>query len=337
MEALHQLLFNTAPLADMPVQDDYSIKTYAIVDAAADQQHYQQLLRMDLNYAILFKDEDANTLQTVAPYLIELGAKQEYTQWLLKEHWGTHSVIYLKSHYALEPLAQHFRRYTKVVIDPREGDDHILASEGFFAFYDPRVLKTYFTCLTKEQMTEFCQPVICFSYEDEEQPNHLLTSYLKKSGEQWSTLATSLDAVELPDNAYDKGTTESKVELDDDIDVPIMPVIFTVAQQDAFGEDAQRKFCRQLLIDFQSHYDISPDDEDKAVYYAKEADRLGLRSPATQSHYIVIALLIKGSPVKKSPQLKQALQQATGEKQLLHILSQAEQELAKHREAAYAR
>jgi len=340
MEALQQLLFHTAPLEDMPVQADYRIKTYAIIDCASDEQHYKQLLSQDLKHANLYKDEDASNLETVAPYLIELDAEHDYTQWLLTEHWGTHSVIYIKSHYALEPLAEHFRRYTKVIVEPRENDNRNDATEAFFAFYDPRVMKDYFSLLTREQMTEFCAPVISFSYEDEQQPDSLLTSYLKDTGEQWSTLVTKLKQTPVADNAEaDKATRDAEQlpELADDIEVPIIPVILTTAQQDAFDEYRRHKYCNQLLIELQPHYDVGPNDEDDAVLYLKEAEKVGLHSDATQSRYILTALLIKDSPVSKSKHLKQSLKLALDEHSRMQVLDQALEELSSHKEKAYVR
>jgi len=339
MEALQQMLFNTAPLEDMPVQTDYCIKTYVIVDCASDEQHYKQLLSMDIPHAILYKDDDAKNLETVAPYLIELDPEQDYTQWLLNEHWGTHSVIYIKSHYAIEPLAEHFRRYTKVVVEPRENDNRNDETLAFFAFYDPRVLKDYFTVLTKEQMTEFCQPIICFNYEDEQQPDSLLTSYLKNSGEQWNTLVTKLNQKPVAENTdpnTEASDAEPLAELKDDIEVPIMPVILTTAQQDALDEGQCRKFCRQLLEDMQDHYNVSPKDIDKAIYYSKEADGIGLYFPATQSRYILTALLIDDSPIAVSKRLQESLKIANDEESRMQVLEQALEELT-HKECLHGR
>jgi len=337
MDALQQLLFHTAPLEDMPIQADYRIKTYAIIDCASDEQHYQQLLSQDLKHAILYKDEDASNLETVAPYLIELDEEHDYTQWLLTELWGTHSVIYIKSHYALEPLAEHFRRYTKVVVEPRQNDNRSASTEAFFAFYDPRVMKEYFSLLTREQMTEFCAPVISFSYEDEQQPYSLLTSYLKASGEQWNTLVTNLSQIQPAEKSTATDETEALPELKDDIEVPIIPVILTTAQQDAFDEYRRHKYCKQLLSELQPHYDVGPNDENDAVHYLKEAEKIGLHSDATQSRYILTALRIKDSPVAKSKHLKQSLKLAFDEHSRMQVLDQALEELSRQKEKAYVR
>jgi len=333
MDSLQYCLFHTSPLADMPVQPDYRIKTYAIVNAASDEKHFHQFLKWHIPHAILYKEDDAIELETVAPYLIELDETHDHTQWLMTKQWGTHSVIYLKSHYALEPLAEHFRRYTKVIVEPRENDNRI-ETPAFFAFYDPRVMKHYFTVMTREQMTEFCDPVISFSYEDDDQSDHLLTSYLKKSGEQWSTLTTTLGKITVPDDDTTETTEDTLPELEDEIEVPVMPVILTIAQQEAFDERQQKRFCRRLLNDLQTHYPVSPDDSDEALYYLKEAVNNGLTSEATQSRYILTALLIKNSPLEKSKKLRNALKTTQDEPSRMKLLDQALEELTTKKEKA---
>jgi len=336
MEALQQLLFRTTPLDDMPVQADYRIKTYAIIDCASDEQHYKQLLSQELKHAILYKDEDASNLELVAPYLIELDEEHDYSQWLMQEQWNTHSVIYLKSHYGLEPLAEHLRRYTKVVVEPRENDNRNDETLAFFAFYDPRVLKNYLTVLTKEQMNEICQPVISFSYEDKDLPDHLLTSYLSNTGEQWRTQVVAFKDVTIKERKA-QNDTDNEQTLDDDIEVPITSVIFTVAQQIQFDELQRKQFCEQLLLDLQGHYDVSTNDIDAAMLYSKEADNNGLRSEATQSRYILIGLLIQDSPVNKSKYLRQSLSLDVDEHARKKTLDKALEELSMHKEQAHVR
>ncbi len=116
-----------------------------------------------------------------------------------------------------------------------------------------------------------------------------------------------------------------------------MPVIFTVAQQIQFDELQRKQFCQQLLLDLQGHYDVSPDDQEAALLYLKEAEKIGLHSEATQSRYILIGLLIEDSPVKKSKHLKQSLTLDIDEHARMTTLDKALQELSTHKERAHVR
>ena len=147
-------------------------RSYALLDAARDEEIYPSLLTADCNWACLYRGDAAARMAEVAPYLVELERDALYTRWLLRHGWGKSWGIFLNAIAGLEVLRAHFRK-------------HIMAQlpDGrsvYFRFYDPRVLRAYLPTCTDVELKAIFGPVDRYAMENED--GNLLLTFEQSDG-----------------------------------------------------------------------------------------------------------------------------------------------------------
>lgn len=145
-------------------QDDAS--TYAVLDGASVEGLLEKLYAAKEEWACLYRGELEPDLAHVAPYLVKLREKSEFTNWILEEGWGRHWGIFAVTPVGLEALRRHFRHFLRV-------KDHT-GKIFYFRFYDPRVLRVYLpTCNRSERKTIF-GPILRYLAESEKREQAII-------------------------------------------------------------------------------------------------------------------------------------------------------------------
>lgn len=145
--------------------DDPRRQTYVILDGAAVANLRQWLWRQNPAHRCLYPGELDDDIAQVAPYLVQLTAESEFTDFVL-EGWGRHQGIFLLSDASLRDLRRHFRNFI-MVHHPESGQPMYLR------FYDPRVLRVLLPTCDATQLAELFGPISRYLMEDEH-PEQLL-------------------------------------------------------------------------------------------------------------------------------------------------------------------
>lgn len=133
---------------------------FAILDGAQVGMLPRLLRQHGVEYQCLYSGKLEGGLDQVAPYLVRLHARGEFTEFLLAEGWGKSWFVLLYSPVDLQALRRHFRTFLRV----RGPDGKVL----YFRYYDPRILRVYLpTCTPLETKTVF-GPVTEFLVEGED-------------------------------------------------------------------------------------------------------------------------------------------------------------------------
>lgn len=135
-------------------------RSYALLDAARDEQIYPSLLTADCNWASLYRGDAAARMAEVAPYLVELDRDSLFTRWLLRHGWGKSWGIFMNAIAGLEVLRGHFRKFVMVQLPD--------GRSVYFRFYDPRVLRAYLPTCTDEEIKAIFGPVERYSMENDD-------------------------------------------------------------------------------------------------------------------------------------------------------------------------
>jgi len=119
-----------------------TVKTYVVIDAARIKKLTNELIALtDIAYENLFTWEDAERLEEVAPYLIELKEEHDFTTWVYENVYGDLGAIFLQSNKEIEIIAELFRGYittTIEVVHPKK-ENQTMLSKAYVRLYDPRV------------------------------------------------------------------------------------------------------------------------------------------------------------------------------------------------------
>lgn len=138
---------------------------FAILDAARDQRVLAVLLESQARYQSLYEGPKGETLNDVAPYLVQLPKDADLLRILIQEGWGKSWGIYLKCYAEFQEV----RRYLRHFLEVRQPD----GEQVYFRFYDPRVLRVYLPTLASTEAGAFLGPIHCYLMEDKE-PHTLL-------------------------------------------------------------------------------------------------------------------------------------------------------------------
>ena len=147
-------------------------RSFALLDAARNEQIYPALLTADCNWASLYRGDAAARMAEVAPYLVELDRDSLFTPWLLREAWGKSWGIFLAATTGLEILRNHFRKFVMVQVPD--------GRSVYFRFYDPRVLRAYLPTCTPEELIAIFGPVQRYAMENED--SELLLTFEQTDG-----------------------------------------------------------------------------------------------------------------------------------------------------------
>ncbi len=143
---------------------------FAVLDGASVPGLLLKLHQASPEFECLYRGDLAPDMAEVAPYLVRLEQKAEFTAWVLTEGWGKHWGIFVSTQANLHAMRQHFRRFLRV---------HDSAGKPlYFRFYDPRVLRVFLPTCTGGQLAEMFGPVASYVTEGE-QPGALLCFRLK--------------------------------------------------------------------------------------------------------------------------------------------------------------
>lgn len=145
---------------------------YCLIDAARIGPVLLEHFTEGVKYDSLYRGRSEEVLAAVAPYIAEIGADDEFDEWLFGEGWGDGRFVFINSKFTMEELWKHFRKFLLVKNDKGE--------ELYFRFYDPRVLRIFLPTCTEPQLNEFFGPVDSFIVEDKN-PDIILEFSLQNS------------------------------------------------------------------------------------------------------------------------------------------------------------
>ena len=135
------------------------MKTYAILDAAKLQWGLSEIEDCDMPFRCLFKGKAAEELKDVAPYLIELDPKADFTRRLFTHNpdmpdamttahlWHKEPGIYIRSRAGFDNMRKHFRKFTRV--QDENGKWY------YWRFWEPRHFANGLSGFTPEQLYPF--------------------------------------------------------------------------------------------------------------------------------------------------------------------------------------
>lgn len=156
-----------------PLIPEAQAQMYAVLDTARDPRVYQGLRHYSLDeYCSLYRGEQAEELQDVAPYLVRLDPQTPLTQWLIDLGWGESWGIFLESAASMRELRRHFRRFLMVY------DEH--GKPLYFRYYDPRVLRVYLPTCNGAELQMLFGPVSRYCVEGED--GALLLEFTRMNG-----------------------------------------------------------------------------------------------------------------------------------------------------------
>jgi hypothetical protein len=142
---------------------------YALVDAGRHSDVLTLLYSFDVQMRSLYDGESEARLGASGPYLVELSDDDDLLKSLLRMGWGQAWGVYLTSDSSFEDVRKHFR---KLLMVKRQSD----ASEMYFRFYDPRVLRVFLPTCSPDQVRAMFGPVTAYYIEsDDRQPMRFTT------------------------------------------------------------------------------------------------------------------------------------------------------------------
>lgn len=152
--------------------EDDSLQVYCILDGASVHDLLSHLYIGEREFECLYRGELQPDMAEVAPYLVRLPEKSEFTQWVLDQGWGQHWGVFVVSGQSLAVLRRHFRKFLMV------HDSN--AKPLYFRFYDPRVLRVYLPTCNAGELNSFFGPVEKYVMEDED--GKAMLSFQNSSG-----------------------------------------------------------------------------------------------------------------------------------------------------------
>ena len=122
---------------------------YGVIDSAADDTLYEQLMREPAKSQVtcLFEGALAIRYRDTAPYLLALNLDSPLTLAWLDSGWRQHWGIWLSSAQPAAVLKAHLKKFLFVQTAKKE--------KAYFRFYDPRVMNKIMLILDSEQRGKF--------------------------------------------------------------------------------------------------------------------------------------------------------------------------------------
>jgi len=163
-------------------QESVSIKTYVIIDAARIKKLTNELIALtSLKYENLFMPYEQESLEEVAPYLIELKKEDDFSTWVYENVYGKLGAIFIHSSQNIEELAEHFRPYitgTTQVANPNNAIE-LMEVEAYVRLYDPRVFPRFIKKLKTNRALFFIN-IQSIYVENKKNANELLEFKLER-------------------------------------------------------------------------------------------------------------------------------------------------------------
>jgi Domain of unknown function (DUF4123) len=133
---------------------------FAVLDGASVSGLRVKLHQVQPEHVCLYRGELEPDMAEVAPYLVRLERKAEFTEWVLTQGWGKHWGIFACTQADLQAMRQHFRRF--LIVHDESG------KPLYFRFYDPRVLRTYLPTCNASELAAIFGPVESYVLEGED-------------------------------------------------------------------------------------------------------------------------------------------------------------------------
>jgi pSer/pThr/pTyr-binding forkhead associated (FHA) protein len=132
---------------------------YALLDAARDPEVLATLRSSGEVYYSLYDGAEGESLDPVAPYLVQLHAQSPLTHTLVREHWGKSWGVFLWALADFKAVRRQLRRF--LMVQDAKGKDM------YFRFYDPRVLRVFLPTCTPAEVADFYGPINAFLIESD--------------------------------------------------------------------------------------------------------------------------------------------------------------------------
>lgn len=137
------------------------IFNYAVLDGASVPGLVERIWHAPRKEAIcLYRGELEPDIAEVAPYLVHLVPGSPLTDWVLKECWGNHWGVFVRSKADLTLVRRHFRQFL-MVKDPQ-------GKPLYFRFYDPRVLRVFLPVCNASELAFLFGPLNSYICEAQE-------------------------------------------------------------------------------------------------------------------------------------------------------------------------
>jgi hypothetical protein len=133
---------------------------FAVLDAARDPGVLAALCTSGELYYSLYDGAEGETLDEVAPYLVQLRAQSPLTHALIREHWGKSWGVFLWALADFKSVRRQLRRF--LMVQDAKGKDM------YFRFYDPRVLRVFLPTCTPQEVADFFGPISAFLIESDQ-------------------------------------------------------------------------------------------------------------------------------------------------------------------------
>lgn len=132
---------------------------YALLDAARDPGVLAALRSSGEVYYSLYDGAEGESLDPVAPYLVQLHAQSPLTHTLVRDHWGRSWGVFLWALADFKAVRRQLRRF--LMVQDAQGKDM------YFRFYDPRVLRVFLPTCTPQEAVDFFGPINAFLIESD--------------------------------------------------------------------------------------------------------------------------------------------------------------------------
>ncbi|SFR44359.1 DUF4123 domain-containing protein [Litoreibacter janthinus] len=148
---------NDAALGANKTSHGDSPEVFAVLDAGRVMYLPEILSGSGLKHACLFKGEAFEELGDVAPWLVQLDAKSQFTRSIFLSSdvpwhlWRLEPGAFFRSSLSFDDLYKHFRKFTKVRLD----DGKIC----YFRFWEPRWIIQILRTMEARQFQSFMDPL----------------------------------------------------------------------------------------------------------------------------------------------------------------------------------
>lgn len=161
-----------------------TMRVYAVVDCARDDDLFDRVASSGLEHACLFRGELSPAVLRASPWLVRLDRDSELFRVLITEGWGRSWCIFLQAPVDLAYLRRHLRKFLRAKLED--------GGRVLFRFFDPRVFRRYLPTMNADEHRTIVGPMFRIAMEDED-PEGLLSFALRGTTLE-STRLSSLPA-----------------------------------------------------------------------------------------------------------------------------------------------
>ncbi len=141
---------------------------YAVMDAARAERVLRQLEESIDDHQNLYEGLEGRVLDDVAPYLVRFAQGSDLVRRLLLGGWGRGWGVFFRSNEHPKEVRRHLRRFLMVLDDAKH-------ERMYFRFYDPRVMREFYSIATPRQRAELVHGMERMWVENEDETPLVLT------------------------------------------------------------------------------------------------------------------------------------------------------------------